>query len=54
VAANLVGMAEIAAARGDRDEALRLADEAIEIGTGCGAVRMVQLAEHAKAELGAG
>ena|SRR5712691_369533 len=52
VAANLVGLAEIATAKGERDEALRLLDEAIEIGSGCGAVRMVELAEQAKAELG--
>lgn len=54
VAANLVGLAEIAAAKGERDEALRLLDEAIEIGTGCGAARIVGLAERTKAELGAG
>jgi tetratricopeptide (TPR) repeat protein len=54
VAANLVGMAEIAAARGDRDEALRLIAEAIEVATGCGAANVVMMAEQAKAELGEG
>jgi hypothetical protein len=54
VAANLVGMAEIATAKGERDEALRLVDEAIEVGTGCGATRIVGMAEQMKADLGAG
>jgi tetratricopeptide (TPR) repeat protein len=54
VAANLVGMAEIATAKGERDEALRLLDEAIEVGSGCGAARMVELAERTKAEVVAG
>jgi tetratricopeptide (TPR) repeat protein len=54
VAANLVGLAEIAVAKGEREEAARLLDEAIEVGTECGAARMVELAEQAKAELGPG
>ena len=54
VAANLVAMAEVAVAKGERDEALRLLDEAIEIGNGCGAARMVELAERTKADLAAG
>lgn len=54
VAANLFAMAEVAVAQGKRDEALRLLDEAIETGNGCGAARMVELAERTKAELGAG
>lgn len=54
VAANLVGMAEIAAAKGDRDEALRLIAEAVEVAAGCGAANVVAMAEQAKAELGAG
>jgi hypothetical protein len=51
VAANLVGMAEIAVAKGERDEALRLPDEATEVATECGADRMVQLAAQTRAEL---
>jgi tetratricopeptide (TPR) repeat protein len=54
VTANLLGLAEIAVAKGERDEALRLLDEAIEIGARCGAARIVELAERTKAELGAG
>ena len=54
VAANLVGLAEIAVAKGEREEAARLLDEAIEVGSGCGAARIVELAEQAKAELAAG
>jgi hypothetical protein len=46
-------MAEIAVAQGEQGEALRLLDEAIEVGHGCGAARIVELAERAKAALAA-
>jgi tetratricopeptide (TPR) repeat protein len=51
VAANLVGLAYIAAAQGRHSEAIAIAEDAIRIAEACGAAAIVQQAHHARADV---
>ncbi|MFG1609076.1 tetratricopeptide repeat protein [Actinoplanes sp. NPDC049265] len=51
VAANLVGLAYVAAAQGDREEGLAFADEAARLAAGNDASVVARMAEQARAEI---
>ena len=53
VAANLVGLAYVAAAQGNRDEAIAFADEAVQLATDNAASVIARMAEQARAEVSA-